>query len=90
MSKQNAGIKRKKEPDNFWESFLFKYSTRFILGLIVVTIFLTLVQCSVKSPEAPSWNTTFSVPVVNRTYQMVELVDKVGQDELGIDSLGNV
>ncbi len=90
MSKRKAGINRKKEPDNFWESFLFKYSTRFILGLIIVTIFLTLVQCSVKSPEAPSWNTTFSVPVVNRTYQMAELVDKVGQSELGIDSLGNV
>ena len=90
MSRTKAGISSKKKPVNFWDSFLFKYSTRAILGLIVIAIFLTLVQCSIKSPEAPSWNTTFSIPVVNRLYTMDELVDKIGQDELGIDSAGNV
>lgn len=90
MSRKKAEISRKKQPVNFWESFIFKYSSRILLSLIVITIFLTLVQCTVKSPEAPTWNTTFSVPVINRLYQMDELVEKIGQDELGIDSLGNV
>ncbi len=90
MSRRNAGISLKKQSVNFWDTFLFKYATRSILGLLIITIFLTLAQCTVKSPEAPTWNTTFAVPVINRTYQMDELVDKIGQDELGIDSLGNV
>ncbi len=90
MSRKRAGTSRRKEPVNTWETFIFKYSTRLLLGLIVITIFLTLVQCSVKSPQAPSWNTTFTVPVINRTYLMDELVADIGQDELSIDSLGNV
>ena len=90
MSRTKAGISRKKKPVNIWDSFIFKYSTRILLGLIIIAVFLTLVQCSIKSPDAPSWNTTFSIPVVNRLYTMEELVDKIGQDELGIDSLGNV
>ena len=90
MSKKRTSKSRKKEPDNFWESLFFKFSTKFFLGLIVIMVFLTLAQCTIKSPEAPSWDTQFVVPVVNRTYQMEELVDKIGEDEIGIDSLGNV
>lgn len=78
------------EPVTFWQTGLFKFITRLLLGAGVILVFLTLAQCTVKKPEAPEWNTTFVVPVVNRTYDMVELVDKIDQDEIIIDTSGDV
>ncbi|MEW6412930.1 MAG: hypothetical protein AB1483_10745 [Candidatus Zixiibacteriota bacterium] len=80
----------KPEPTNFWQGFLFKFSSRLFIGIVVIVVFLTLAQCTVKSPESPTWNTTFVVPVVNRTYTMEELVSKVDQDEIFIDTNGSV
>ena len=81
---------KNKESQIFIESFLFKFTTKSLLGAFVVLMFLTLVQCSVKKPEAPSWNTQFTVPVVNRTFYMGELLDRLDQEGVGIDSLGGV
>ncbi|MEE8576124.1 MAG: hypothetical protein V3T31_02605, partial [candidate division Zixibacteria bacterium] len=78
------------EPQNFIDSFIFKFSSRTVLGIAVILIFLSLVQCSVKKPESPEWTTTFVVPVVNRTYDMVEIVSRIDQDEILIDSSGEV
>jgi hypothetical protein len=78
------------EPVSFWQTGLFKFITRLMLAGLVILVFLTLVQCTVKKPEAPEWNTTFVVPVVNRTYTMQELVDKIDQDEIIIDTSGDV
>ena len=82
--------RKRNEPVNFWHSFVFKFSSRMLLGLVVVVVFLTLTQCTVKKPESPTWNTTFVVPVINRTYGMQELIDKVDQSEILIDSSGGV
>ena len=78
------------EPINFWDSFVFKFSSRILLGLIIVVIFLSISQCTIKTPESPSWNTNFVVPVINRTYTMQELIDKADQPELFIDTNGQV
>lgn len=80
----------KEEPKNFVDSILFKYGSRLLLALIVIVAFLTLAQCTVKKPEAPEWNTTFVVPVINRTYDMPELIERIGQDEIIIDTSGDV
>jgi len=72
------------------DRFLVKYGSRMLLGITVIVLFLTLAQCTVKKPESPEWNTRLTVPVVNRTYDMEELVDKIDQDELGFDQAGNV
>ncbi len=71
-------------PREFRDSFLVNVASKFGLGLIVVVVFLTLVQCSIKKPEAPAWNTQFTVPVINRTYPMEELVDKIDQEGIEI------
>lgn len=51
------------------------------LGLGVVLIFLTAVQCSIKKPESPQWTTDMTVPVVNRTYNMQDIIDEINEDE---------
>lgn len=75
-------------PDQFTDSWLFKFSTKLMLGLVVVVVFLTLTQCTVKKPEAPTWTTQVTVPLVNRTYAMPEIIDKIDQEgiELTDDS----
>ena len=60
------------------------------LGLVVILVFLTLAQCTVKKPEAPSWNSKLTIPLVNRTYTMTEIIDRIDQDGISFDSLGNV
>ena len=90
MDRRRPRRQGKQEPQNFLDSFIFKFSSRTVLGIAVILIFLTLVQCSVKKPESPEWTTTFVVPVVNRTYDMVEIVSRIDQDEILIDSSGDV
>jgi hypothetical protein len=82
---------KRTETETPWnERFLFKYGSKMIVGITVILVFLTLVQCSVKKPESPEWNTRFTVPMVNRTYDMEELVEKIDQEAIGIDQDGNI
>ena len=76
--------------DSFIDSFLFKFSTKLLLGIVVVLTFLTLSQCTIKKPEAPTWETQFVVPVINRTYYMEEIIEKIGEGNLQIDDSGYV
>jgi hypothetical protein len=88
--KRSKRRQRHEEPTNFYETVLFKLGSRLLLALVVILLFLTLVQCTVKKPEAPQWNTTFVVPVINRTYDMEELVSRIDQDQVIIDSTGDL
>ncbi|MFH1374130.1 MAG: hypothetical protein ABII79_10070 [bacterium] len=72
------------------DSFLFRFGTRLLMGLGVIVIILTLTHCTVKKPESPQWNTQLTIPVVNRIYTMDELIGKIDQDGVGIDSAGNI
>jgi len=67
-----------------------KWGSKLLLGVVIVIAFLTLVQCSIKKPESPTWSTNFVVPVVNRTYMMDELVDRMDQDGVEINDSGDV
>lgn len=60
-----------------------------ILGIVVVIMVLTLTQCTIKKPEAPSWRTNMVVPLANKTWDMSELIRKIDQDNLTTDSVGN-
>jgi hypothetical protein len=51
---------------------------------------LVFLQCSLKTPSAPSWNTTLTIPLVNENYDMVTLIDKMDEPSLTIDSLGRL
>jgi len=89
MVKKRGKIKGD-EQINVWNSLVFKLASKGLLGLGVILAFLSLVQCTIKKPESPTWDTAITVPVINRTYSMDELVAKMDQDEIGIDSTGAV
>ncbi len=74
----------------FLESSLFRFGSRFLLGFIVVLIFLTLVQCTVKKPQSPEWTTHLTVPLINRTYPMSEIIWRMDQEGLEMDEDSNV
>jgi hypothetical protein len=89
MTKSNP--KRKSASgDAALPSPLLKLMSKVLLAFFVVLIFLTLIECTVKKPEAPEWNTSVVVPVLNRTYTMAEIVEKVDQEGLGMDGDSNV
>ncbi|MCH8027112.1 MAG: hypothetical protein IID63_03200 [candidate division Zixibacteria bacterium] len=88
-----SGIRQRQQDDEdrrATDSFLFKAGSKFFLSTFVIIIFLTLVQCSIKKPEAPTWDTSLVIPVINRTYDMAELIRKLNQDGIEMDSAGNI
>ncbi|MEE8405088.1 MAG: hypothetical protein V3S17_06830 [candidate division Zixibacteria bacterium] len=88
-----SGIRQRQQDDEdrrATDSFLFKAGSKFFLSTFVIIIFLTLVQCSIKKPEAPTWETSLVIPVINRTYDMAELIQKLDQDGIEMDSSGNI
>jgi hypothetical protein len=58
--------------------------------LILFLGLLFFFQCSVKTPSAPSWNTKLTIPLVNKNYDMVTLIEKMDEPLLKADSLGNL
>ena len=81
--------KRKKKTQITMTRRLLYLGSHIACGAAVIMVFLTLIQCTIKKPEAPSWDTTLVIPLVNKTYDMPELIDKIDQDNLFTDSLGN-
>jgi hypothetical protein len=72
------------------QSFLIKYGLKALLAFVVVLVFLTLTQCTVKKPVAPTWTTQMTIPLVNRVYLMPEIIRKIDQPGLSLDTAGNV
>jgi len=81
--------KRKKKTQVTVTRKLLYLGSHLACGVAVILVFLTLIQCTVKKPEAPTWDTTLVIPLVNKTYDMLELIDKIDQDNLLTDTLGN-
>lgn len=86
--------RQRQQPSGYYDdsgrSWLFKFGTKFLLSIVVAIVALSLMQCTVKKPESPTWNTQFVLPLVNRTYTMSEIVDKIDQNGLSIDADSNV
>ncbi|MFH0931702.1 MAG: hypothetical protein V1890_07175 [Candidatus Zixiibacteriota bacterium] len=61
-----------------------------LCGIIIFLIFLTLVQCSIKKPSAPTWNSRYNLPLLIKTYDLRTLFDKIDDPALIIDSSGNL
>ncbi len=72
------------------DRFIFKFGSRMLLGITIIAVFLTIAQCTIEKPESPEWTTRLTVPIVNRTYDMEELVNKIDQEGVGIDQQGNI
>ncbi len=81
--------KRKKRTETTISRKLFYLISHICCGVVAILVFLTLVQCTVKKPEAPTWDTKLILPLVNKAYDMPELIEKIDQDNLVTDSLGN-
>jgi hypothetical protein len=82
---RNRNRRQNQESDSPMESRLVKFSTKLGLSLVVMILALTAMQCTVKKPESPTWETQFTVPLINRTYVMSEIIDKMDQDGIGMD-----
>ncbi len=65
---------------------LFVLTSRVLLALLLVILLLTFIGCEIRKPESPTWTTDLVVPVVNRTYDMAELIDKIDAEGLFLDS----
>ncbi len=64
-------------------------SLKIALSLAVIVTFLSLVQCTINKPEAPSWISQFTVPLIDRQYDMPELIQRIDEPTLTLDSSGN-
>ncbi len=82
--------RRRQKRSAIAESFFVKYGFKFILGIVVILVFLTVVQCDIKKPEAPTWTTNLTVPMMSRTYGIPEIIDKIDQPGLGFDEDSNI
>ncbi|MCJ7509109.1 MAG: hypothetical protein MUO85_10355 [candidate division Zixibacteria bacterium] len=51
--------------------------------------FLLTLQCTIKKPTAPSWNTKLTIPLTSKHYDIPTLIDKINDPHLKVDSLGN-
>ncbi len=89
MTRRSAR-KKNKDSEPFLDSFFFRSSSKLLFGLVVAVIFLTLAQCTVKKPESPVWDTQLTVPLINRTYSMDDLIDRIDQDGIVMDSTGSI
>ncbi|MEW6049757.1 MAG: hypothetical protein AB1644_01670 [Candidatus Zixiibacteriota bacterium] len=79
--------RRPAEPTNFWDSLFFRFGSKLLFAVAVIVVVLTLAQCTIKKPEAPTWETQLTVPLINRTYPMAELIRRADQD--GIEMIGD-
>ncbi len=64
---------------------------KFMIPAIVAAAGLILLAsgCSIKKPEAPSWETTWTMPLVSKTYLMSDIIEEIDDSLIQIDSLGN-
>jgi hypothetical protein len=81
--------KRKKGKKSDTSGRLLYWLSHIVCALVVLFIVLTTIQCTVKKPEAPTWRSDLVVPLVNKTWDMGEIIDRIDQENLRTDSAGN-
>jgi hypothetical protein len=57
--------------------------------IFTMAVMLAVSGCSIKKPESPSWISTWDVPISNKTYGIMDLLEKLDDSLFVIDSLGN-
>lgn len=63
---------------------------RVVVQLLSAVVFsLLLGSCGLEAPQAPSWDTTLTIPLINRSYSSAELIEKLASDNIQIDENGN-
>lgn len=59
-------------------------------GFIAVVIALSLLQCSLKKPEAPSWESTFRLPVASDQLSAANLLLRFPDGDLWVSETGQI
>jgi len=90
MAVKKPAKRKSKKQFNIANSFIVKYGLKIVLGFVIIVLFLTSVQCNIKKPEAPTWSSNFNIPTVDRIYRMPEILDKIDEPTLSIDSSGEI
>ena len=45
--------------------------------------------CSISKPQMPSWDSAWDLPLINKTYGIEELLDKLNNSSISFDTSGN-
>jgi len=77
------------------KSYIFDFSFNSIkLPGVMLAILLAMILgmggCSIEKPQSPTWDAEFVVPLISHSYDMLELVDRIAEDNLAYDSAGNI
>ncbi len=57
--------------------------------LLAAAGLMILSGCSIKKPESPRWETTWDLPLVNKSYALSDILDQIDDSLINLDSLGN-
>lgn len=87
---RNRRSRQQDENQRTLGQFLLHWGSKMIFLSLIVVVVLSLAQCTVKKPEAPEWNTQLVVPLVNRTYDMPEIISRIDQEAISMDEDSNV
>ena len=82
---QNKEFYQKDILDNVVKAVLWTLGIGFIL-----LMFLTIFQCSLKKPSSPVWETDLILPLINKTYDMVTIIEEADESSIYVDSLGQL
>jgi hypothetical protein len=67
-----------------------KRKTLRLEALLLLIIGFTLFNgCSIEKPSPPSWDTQWRLPLVNKSYSVLDIIEEIDQEGLTYDSLGN-
>lgn len=59
-------------------------------GMFALVIALTLMQCSIKKPEAPSWSSTLRIPLAADRLDVANLLLRLDHGDELVDDSGNI
>lgn len=61
-----------------------------LLSAFFAVMIILAVGCSIESPKSPTWDTRLSIPLISRHYDIYELIDRMAEDAISYDSLGEI
>lgn len=57
--------------------------------IVLVVVYSLFTGSSLEKPSPPSWDTRWHLPLVNKSYSVLDLMEEIDQETLAFDSLGN-
>jgi|GEM_PF-2797629 len=57
--------------------------------IVLVVVYSLFTGSSLEKPSPPSWDTRWHLPLVNKSYSVLDLMEEIDQEGLTLDSLGN-